>query len=247
MLIPTKENIQKLFETHQNQCAFSNCNQKIIDSDGHVLGNILFIETNKKEQPRFNPEITNRQMIDYHNLILLCDHHAFDIEFKEKKHTVSKLRKEILTDLKYLQDYNFKITNEILEKLVTHFIDYHDPDRLSHIAINEIQHGGTVYGGGSTHVDITCTGIYLKPTKHFTKKKFEIIDTRRKIREFDKVVFYSKNSTYDRGTQADIEIHSKMRIEGIVPDLPPGEYLVSLRSAIDETNKMEDDLPFTVL
>jgi hypothetical protein len=61
-------------------------------------------------------------------------------------------------------------------------------------------------------------------------------------------VFYPKDSTYEKGTLADIEIKSQMSIEGAVPDLPKGEYLVSLRSAIDETSKIEDgDLSFTVL
>jgi len=84
MLIPTKENIQKLFETHQNQCAISDCDKKIIDSDGYVLGNIFFIESNKKEHSRLNPKLTNEQIIDYHNLILLCDYHGMFSEFKDR-------------------------------------------------------------------------------------------------------------------------------------------------------------------
>ena len=85
MLLPSRKNIEKIFQTHQNQCAFSQCPKKIIDSDGHVNGNIYFIESNIKGNPRYNSKLTNDKMISYQNLILLCDIHGLDIEWKEKK------------------------------------------------------------------------------------------------------------------------------------------------------------------
>ena len=101
--------------------------------------------------------------------------------------------------------------------------------------------------GRWVQIDVECSKNYIQPTRSHINGKFEIIMIKREIRLYDKVVFYPKNSTYENGIQADIEIHSHMRIEGKVPDLPPGEYLVSLRSAIDETNKLEEDLSFTIL
>ena len=249
MLIPTKYNIQKLFVTHQNQCAFSKCKRKIIDEDGHLNGNIFFIESNKKEQPRYNHKLSNEQMIDYHNLVLLCDIHGLDIEWKEKKYTIAKLREEIFTDLKNLPNNNFKFPDKMFEDIIFHFIDKHDPDRLSHVQINSFEYGTGTTGTNSQGVfaDVTCTGVYIKPTRHFAGNKFEIIDTRRKIQKFDKVVFYAKDATYSKGIQADVEIKSQMRIEGTVPEFPQGEYFVSLRSTIDESSKLEEDLSFTIL
>ena len=77
--------------------------------------------------------------------------------------------------------------------------------------------------------------------------KFEIIDVATKLNEFDKVVFYPKNSTYSKGIQADTETKSTMRIEGQVPDIPKGEYFVTVRSSIDESSRTKEDLSFTVL
>ena len=145
MLIPTKENIQKLFETHQNQCAIEHCDKKIIDEDGSLYGNILFIESNTKGKPRFNPDLTNEQMIDYHNLILVCYGHAFDIEWKEKQYTIPKIRQEIRLDKKYLQKNNFIFSTEMFEEILTHFIEHHDPDRMSHVQFSSALFDGDPY------------------------------------------------------------------------------------------------------
>ena len=63
----------------------------------------------------------------------------------------------------------------------------------------------------------------------------------------DKIIFYPKSSTCDKEIQADIQIHNQMRIKGKVPDLSTGEYFVSLRSTINETHKLKEDLSFTIL
>ena len=243
MLIPTKENIQKIFHTHQNQCALLKCHKKIIDEDGHINGNIYFIESNIKGKPRYNSELTNEQMIDYHNLILLCDIHGLDIEWKERKYTISKLSDEILLDQETLSKQNFELSDKIFENTLSNFIDYHDPDRFSHMTLPFVYN----FAMGHSFTELSSTGIYIKPTKHFIKGKFEIVDTRRKIQVYDKVIFYPKNLSYLEGVQADIEIKSKMSILGEVPQLPEGKYLISLRSALDETSKLENDLEFTVL
>ena len=246
MLIPTRENIEKLFETHQNQCAFVKCKKKIIDDDGIIGGNILFIESNIKEKPRFNPELTDDEMINYHNLILVCYKHAFDVEFKEKKYTMSKLRNEIFEDSMKWTDKKGSISNKNMEEIIFHFLQHHDPDRLSHLTISTPDAIGGMYHSSPIY-EVTCTGVKIAPTKHLIGGKFEIIMTKGKLLESDKVVFYSKNSEYSQGVQAHIEIKSQTRIEGKVPNLPTGEYFVSLRSSIDETSRLENDLIFTVL
>lgn len=244
MLIPTKENIRKIFETHKNQCAFSECGKKILDSDGHLGGNILFLESNKKDKPRFNPELPNEKMIDYHNLILVCWEHAFYVEYKEKKYTVSKLRNEIFQDLRTLSVEEYNLPNDVMQELLFQFIEHHDPDTHSHVAVKGEASALTF---GVPRYSAQIDDVHIDPTKQFAGGKFEIIDVSTKLNEFDTVVFYPKNSSYLEGIQADTETKSTMRIVGKVPDIPKGEYLVSVRSAIDDSSRTKDDLSFTVL
>jgi len=244
MLIPTKENIRKIFETHKNQCAFSECGAKILDTDGHLNGNILFLESNKKGKPRFNPEITNEEMIDYHNLILVCWEHAFNVEYKEKKYTLPRLRKEIFQDLQTLGVEEYNLPNEVMQDLLFQFIEHHDPDTLSHVSITETPSAFTF---GRPRYTTSVDEVHIDPTKQFAGGKFEIIDLSTNLNEFDTVVFYPKNSTYSEGFQAGTETKSTMRIIGYVPDIPKGDYFVSIRSAIDESSRTKEDLEFTVL
>ena len=92
MLIPTKENIQKLFETHQNQCAFSNCDKKIIDQAGGINGNILFVESIGRPDLRdkaeeFTEELYNtlhRKLLQLpHYTMVFPTHNGQDVESKD--------------------------------------------------------------------------------------------------------------------------------------------------------------------
>ena len=244
MLIPTKENIRKIFETHQNQCAFSSCTKKILDSDGHFNGNILFLESNKKAGPRFNPNLTNEQMIDYHNLILICYEHAFDVEWREKKYTLTKLRKEIFHDLQTLTKDEYDFPNEQMQQFLFHYIEHHDPDTNSHVNIRVTPSALTF---GVPRYSVNVDDVYVNPTKQFVGGKFEIIDTAKKLNEYDRVVFYPKNKSYHEGVSADVALMSEVRMEGNIPEIPKGEYFISIRSAIDDSSRIEDDLSFTIM
>ena len=119
-------------------------------------------------------------MIDYHNLILVCYKHAFDVEWKEKKYTISKLREEIFEDVKKLNEFTFNFSESVLEEILFHFIEHHDPDRLSHMSINSPDGFVGVYGSRPIY-EITCTGVRIVPTRHIIGGKFETISTKRKI------------------------------------------------------------------
>ena len=244
MLIPTKENIRKLFETHENQCAFSACNKKILDTDGHFNGNILFLESNRKNGARYNPEITNEQMVDYHNLILVCYEHAFDVEFREKNYTISKLRKEIFHDLQTLTVDEYDFPDEKMKEFLFHYIEHHDPDTNSHVSITVTP---SALSAGIPRYTVHVEDVYVNPTKQFADGKFEIIDTAKKITEYERIVFYPKDKSYLDGIPADTSLMSVMRIEGQVPKLSKGDYCISIRSAIDDSSRIEKDLSFTVL
>lgn len=244
MLIPTKENIRKIFETHENQCAFSTCKKKILDTDGHFNGHILFLESNRKDRARYNPEITNEQMIDYHNLILVCYEHIFEVEFREKEYTLSKLRKEIFQDLQTLTVDEYDFPDEKMKEFLFHYIEHHDPDTNSHVSITVTASALT---GGIPRYSANIKDMYVNPTKQFAEGKFEIIDTSEKITEYDIIIFYPKDKSFSEGTQADTLLMSEIRIEGQVPNIPKGEYFISIRSAVDNSSRIEKDLPFTIL
>ena len=131
MLIPTKENIQRLFETHQNQCAIYDCDRKIIDENGSIFGNIFFIDSNVEGQPRFNEELTNEQMTDFHNLILLCDLHGYEVMQDERQYSVQELHMEISADLNNLSISGFKMTSKMIDDVLIHFNNGSKSTKLS--------------------------------------------------------------------------------------------------------------------
>lgn len=242
MLIPSRENIEKIFGIYKNECSFHDCFKKIIDSDNHVNGNIIFIKSHKKDHPRYDSRLTNQQITNYTNLIMFCDQHCWEVENDVEQFTAEGLKIKLDNDLKNCSDNNFEFTNKMYREFLHHFIDYHDPERFSYFTIKD----DAVYFGELSD-NTSMRDIRIKPTKHFVDGKFEIIDTDRQIQEFDKVAFYPKNGSYSDGVQADIEIHSKMRIEGRVPNIPKGLYLVSLYSSLNGKSRLESDLDFTVL
>lgn len=246
MIIPSFSNIEKIFETHQNQCALTQCNKKIIDSDGHVLGNIYFMESNVKGQPRYNSQLTNEQMADYHNLILLCDTHGLDVEWKERKFNMDRLRREIFYDQKTIFSDDFKLTETMMESVLQNFIEYHDPERLSHITINQyMDHHKNSVGLG--FIWFSDSRYYIKPTRNVVGGKFEIIDTKEGFEKTDTVIFYPKDKPNSKGVEVDSEFKSKMSIAGITPDLSKGEYEISIIKNPEKIQKFEKNLTFSIL
>ena len=71
--------IKKLFALSGNQCAFNykdkRCNQEIINSKGHVIGEICHIEAANKNGIRYNPNSNDDYRRSFKNLILLCPNH----------------------------------------------------------------------------------------------------------------------------------------------------------------------------
>ena len=246
MLIPTRESFEKVFRIYKNQCSFGHCNRIIIDSDNHVNGNILFAESNKKENPRFNPDLSNREMIEPTNLIMFCDIHCWEVEKDPERFPGKGLKTKLKNDFANLPDGNFELTDEMYDKFLYHFMVYHDPGRFSHIRTYLPLFDKA--GEGSTIFDIiSCDSNYIKPTRNLVGGKFEIIDSKRKIEESDIVIFYPMDQDFSKGIPAKVEFKSTMRVEGEVPDIPKGKYLISLRSSNGKISKLGKDLEFVIL
>ena len=246
MIVPSISSIKKVFHTHQNQCALIQCNKKIIDEDGHVNGNIFFIESNVKGQARYNPDLTNEHMNDYHNLILLCDVHGLDIEWKEKKFTLERLRREILVDQDTIFEHNFELDDKMIKNVIENFVEYHDPDRLSHINYNlMLDDHQNIYSLGFFW--FSDSRVFIKPTRNFVGGRFEIIDTKEKFEKTDKIIFIPKNNSKLKGIEVKTEFKSKMSIAGRVPNLPKGDYTISIINESKDTSKFDQKLTFKIL
>ena len=91
-LNPTENTKKHLYLESGNACAFPNCSQKLIDENGHYIGQICHIEAAETGGQRFNPNQTNEQRRHISNLMLMCpNHHKLTDDVI--KYTVDKLKK----------------------------------------------------------------------------------------------------------------------------------------------------------
>lgn len=66
---------RQLFLLSMNICAFPGCTQRLIDQNGHFIGEICHIEAANEEGERFNPSQNDEERRDISNLILFCPTH----------------------------------------------------------------------------------------------------------------------------------------------------------------------------
>ncbi len=81
---------KKLYARSGNQCAFPNCTQSLFGDSN--LGEICHIEGLNPNSARFNPHLSDIEVNDYDNLILLCPTHHTLIDKEDKIYTVEVLR-----------------------------------------------------------------------------------------------------------------------------------------------------------
>jgi hypothetical protein len=72
---PSEQTIKKLFALSGNICAFPDCNQKIIDEHGNLIGEICHIEAANPDGERYNPAQSDQERASFENLIVLCANH----------------------------------------------------------------------------------------------------------------------------------------------------------------------------
>jgi hypothetical protein len=69
--------LKRLYALSGNQCAFPGCKKKLVNQKNALDSNICHIEAASPDGERWNPDMTDEQRADYHNLVLLCvQHHA---------------------------------------------------------------------------------------------------------------------------------------------------------------------------
>lgn len=87
--------IRRLDSLAGNQCAAPKCTSKLIAKDGEsLISKICHIEAASKNGPRWNPNMSDDELRDFENLILLCDecHIIIDNMAHEAKYPVRLLK-----------------------------------------------------------------------------------------------------------------------------------------------------------
>lgn len=71
----TQSTLKRLYGCSGNQCAFSDCEQVLVNADNAANSHICHIEAAELGGQRYNPNMNNKERADYSNLIVLCPSH----------------------------------------------------------------------------------------------------------------------------------------------------------------------------
>ena len=122
-LPPKKETLRQLLKRSGIKCQFYPCPNVIIDYQEYLQGHVVSIMSNEKNQPNYNPRLSNQDRIKIENLILLCHDHFFEVKLHQK-HTIDVLlSKKIEAEESPNRNQNFEISDEILEDLIQGYVE----------------------------------------------------------------------------------------------------------------------------
>ncbi len=163
--------VKRLFSLSGNECAFPDCNQRLVSEDGTIFGEICHIEAAMPGGERFNENQTNEERANFNNLILLCPIHHTTTD------NVTKYTVEVLSQMKkrheekYLTN-QYNITDEIVKKVIS----LYDSDNVNIINGNQFHTGQgsqTNTVSGSQTIYIMNQGLNLADTKILFQDLFE--------------------------------------------------------------------------
>ncbi|TGK89994.1 hypothetical protein EHQ23_02435 [Leptospira bourretii] len=90
-LTPKSNTLRELYLKSGNQCAFPECNELMINSEGEFIGNVCHIEAAEPEGQRYNSLQTDEDRRSYSNLMLMCQKHH-KITNNVEKYTTETLK-----------------------------------------------------------------------------------------------------------------------------------------------------------
>lgn len=138
---PKPSTIKALFAKSGNQCAFPNCNHSLIDDRNLFVGELCHINSVKKKDARYDPKLTDEQLRDYDNLILMCHAHHKRIDTFEAEYSVEILKKMRSEHEAMFSGQNFQVPDSVIEdsmiqlviddsweNYLEHLIDYLEQD-----------------------------------------------------------------------------------------------------------------------
>ena len=113
---PSLPTIKALFAKSGNKCAFSGCDNTLINEDGCFIGTVCHIEAASPEGQRYNNLQSDEDRRHIDNLILLCPQHH-KVTDDVNTYTVEKMKQMKLDhELKY-ESYGYQINYEVLSKV----------------------------------------------------------------------------------------------------------------------------------
>ncbi|MCG2699640.1 hypothetical protein L6274_01080 [Candidatus Parcubacteria bacterium] len=112
---PKLSTIKKLFALSGNKCAFSSCDQNLIDKHGNIFAQICHIEAAEQGGERHNQNQTDEERRSFENLVLLCANHHIESNNVEIW-TVEKLKSIKSEHEKLFLKNQFQISDEVANK-----------------------------------------------------------------------------------------------------------------------------------
>ncbi|MGA4803570.1 HNH endonuclease [Streptomyces lavendulocolor] len=120
--LEVKDSVQrKLFMLSGNECAWPDCRQVLVPSEGGWFGHIAHIRAAKAGGPRFDQTMTNNQRRDFDNLLLLCAKHHRLIDDGETAHRYSR---EDLEEIKRRHEGRFARALDDLGRAEEQYVDH---------------------------------------------------------------------------------------------------------------------------
>ena len=117
----SKQIIKKLYAISGNQCAFPDCNEKLVTENGTVVSEMCHIEGIALKAPRHNTTLTPEQTNDFPNLIVLCLKHHTIIDKEESSYTVDILKKMKQDHENNFRQSQYQISEQLVEKIQKNF------------------------------------------------------------------------------------------------------------------------------
>lgn len=134
--------LKKLFALSGNNCAMTNCPNKLISKDGNtVIGKICHIEAASVNGPRWNKDMTDDERRGFDNLILMCSDHHDEID---NELNLSRYTTPILQQMK--SDYEngnidspFEIREEYIDQLNDQLTELLELTNTTHNKVSNIE------------------------------------------------------------------------------------------------------------
>lgn len=114
---PLESTIKHLFALSNNRCAFPNCTQPLVDSDGNLVAEMCHIEAAEPGGERYNVGQSDEERRSFENLILLCPNHHV-ITNDVVKYTVQELRNMKHAHEKNCAAIKYDVPDAVLRKII---------------------------------------------------------------------------------------------------------------------------------
>ena len=113
--------IKKLYGKSGNMCAFPSCVQELITPNGTNMSDISHIEGGELGSPRYNSNLSLKELNDYDNLVVFCKNHNKYVDYNESEFPKELLQKIKKNHEEKMRNKNYQIPNHIVQQLIQEF------------------------------------------------------------------------------------------------------------------------------